>query len=340
MTWRTRNVCDLYPPGSWPETLAPYCGSKLGPIDWSAHPWPDDPVYGTPKTRREILGLPPESAEQATSVAGLGRLEPSMDPRTPRYVDYSNLNARYDRSVLSGYGGGSLGGSSLGTMPPQAAAGVGGKLLGLGEIPWQCWDAPGFKSCHSAQWEAARKMCDPNFGGSPGEFPSVGDCINVMSGALAENECVPQYCPETSPGGEVITGTIVELGPYPWMKEHDSTRGLQEELNLLIGEYDLDYCQIGVDGKLGPATCGLAKHMNENTDVPAIVPETCEAFATPAMCRVEEPPPAAPPEAPPITFAQPPPEPGISKASMWAIGGIVAALVIGGGYYLTQKKGG
>lgn len=329
MTWRTRNVCDLYPPGSWPGTLAPYCGSKLGPIDWSAHPWPDDPVYGMPKTRAEILGLPPANAEQETPVAGLGTLG-AMDPRTPRYVDYSNLNARFDASVMSGLGGGSLGGNSLGAVPPQASA-------GLGEIPWQCWDTPGFKACHGAQWEAARNMCDPNFGGSPGEFPSVSDCINVMSGALTENECVPQYCPETSPGGEVITGTIVALpSDYPWMVENEGTRGLQQELNFLIGKYELEYCVIGEDGKLGPTTCGLAKHMNENTEVPTIVPETCEAFATPAMCRADEPPAAEPPPAPPITFAKPP-ERGISKASMWAIGGVVAALVIGGGYYLTKR---
>lgn len=73
-------------------------------------------------------------------------------------------------------------------------------------IPWWCWETSGFKSCHAAQWEAARSLCDPDFGGSPWEhFDSVQQCLDVRTNLFTEEQCVKKLCPREAgppPGAE------------------------------------------------------------------------------------------------------------------------------------------
>ena len=64
-------------------------------------------------------------------------------------------------------------------------------------IPWQCWEAPGFKTCHAKQWEAARNLCEINaaqvYGGDMKRCIAEASIIKTMSecGALCPAEAAP-----------------------------------------------------------------------------------------------------------------------------------------------------
>lgn len=61
-------------------------------------------------------------------------------------------------------------------------------------IPWQCWDATGFKACHSAQWGAASEMCNSAAGKEVYEG-DVGRCVEEQTYLLAKDACFA-LCPQ------------------------------------------------------------------------------------------------------------------------------------------------
>jgi len=122
--------------------------------------------------------------------------------------------------------------------------------LGASNIPGTCWDVPGFKDCHAAQWKYAQKKCE---GGEAAKFGgSVDKCIEAYTDDLAWVSCVPEYCPQTSaPARKSGSDGIPVYGDGIIYKK---VTALQTLLNkdLLALKYNL----IGVDGKLGKGTCG------------------------------------------------------------------------------------
>lgn len=126
-------------------------------------------------------------------------------------------------------------------------------------------------------------------------------------------------------------------------------KALQAVINQALQQHG--YCAIGVDGNLGPTTCGAAAWA-AGIGAPVSVPGVCgktvpmgSGFlkdcptappAPVAPAPRPTPPPApmapAPPVAPPIPY-QPP-----KKANMLVVGGVAAALA-GGGWLLAKKKG-
>lgn len=70
-------------------------------------------------------------------------------------------------------------------------------------IPWQCWDAPGFKQCHQVQWEHVRGLCQQ---AGPDLLQQVygGDmnrCINEGTIIRALEQC-GTLCPQAAPTPE------------------------------------------------------------------------------------------------------------------------------------------
>lgn len=82
------------------------------------------------------------------------------------------------------------------------------------KIPWQCWEAPGFKTCHAKQWEAARKLCelaaDQAYGGD------MNRCVAESSVVKTIEEC-GLLCPQPAPGTPTQLPRSEELpvGPIP-----------------------------------------------------------------------------------------------------------------------------
>ena len=137
--------------------------------------------------------------------------------------------------------------------PPKASRRVdwlGAPPVGVGVIPVECWDMPGFKDCHARQWERARSTCDPAFGGRADfmGYGTVGACINAMANEFAEIECVPQFC---------ATGTRVPSGMvYGESTFNPITAAEQKSINASITQKGFQ--PIDEDGRLGPKTCGAA----------------------------------------------------------------------------------
>lgn len=67
--------------------------------------------------------------------------------------------------------------------------------VSLGQtIPWQCWDATGFKACHSAQWSAASEMCRSTAGREVYKG-DVDRCVDEQTYLLARDACF-SLCPQ------------------------------------------------------------------------------------------------------------------------------------------------
>lgn len=85
------------------------------------------------------------------------------------------------------------------------------------EIPWQCWESPGFKSCHSKQWQEAVRLCELGSSGAGAEFfpySSVSECVTEQTVIRALKNCAslcPQGGPSQAPGpdGEPLPGSSV-----------------------------------------------------------------------------------------------------------------------------------
>jgi hypothetical protein len=126
---------------------------------------------------------------------------------------------------------------------------------------------------------------------------------------------------------------------YPWREEAPETRGLQQSINVALREDNL--CPISEDGVLGPATCGAVAYVvgSRGTGGEA-VPATCQEYTSPSS-------PPCPGAGGGGGGAQPsqPATPVVAQRAAnggtnWLlIGGVVAAVAIGGAIVLKKKKG-
>lgn len=75
-------------------------------------------------------------------------------------------------------------------------------------IPWQCWEAVGFKECHAQQWEKARQACItawPQISHQYGEFGGdLNLCIDESATIRALKNCA-SLCPQAAPTAEEQT---------------------------------------------------------------------------------------------------------------------------------------
>lgn len=95
--------------------------------------------------------------------------------------------------------------------------------VGLGQtIPWQCWEAAGFKACHSAQWSAAQQMCKSTAGREV-YAGDVARCVEEQTYMMAKDACFA-LCPQAGPAPVPVPMTDEEIeeaggrpkGNVPW----------------------------------------------------------------------------------------------------------------------------
>jgi len=152
---------------------------------------------------------------------------------------------------------------------PQAPRGFGlrglGGALGASNVPGPCWEIPGFKDCHGAQWKYAQQKCNATeaakFGGS------VDKCIEAYTDDLAWTSCVPTYCPQKSAPTRKSGSDGIPV--YGDGVSYNKVKALQALLNSDLAA--LNYTQLSADGKLGKGTCGAT---NLASYKPAAFPKT------------------------------------------------------------------
>lgn len=80
---------------------------------------------------------------------------------------------------------------------------------------------------------------------------------------------------------------------FPWGQYSDATKNLQQAINTFLATQGCG--AIGVDGKLGAATCGAAKKAVDLGGPESVIgpPSTCKSFGPPPTCggAVSPPPP-------------------------------------------------
>jgi hypothetical protein len=82
--------------------------------------------------------------------------------------------------------------------------------VGLGQtIPWNCWDATGFKACHSAMWRAASDQCNTKAGKEVYEG-DVSRCIEEQTYLKARDACF-SLCPRESDQAVPVRMTEEEI---------------------------------------------------------------------------------------------------------------------------------
>jgi hypothetical protein len=206
---------------------------------------------------------------------------------------------------------------------------------GLGAVPAQCWDVPGFKECHDQQFVKAQLYCN-----SQSEqwlkdrgYADVDSCIKQTDSAFTQENCVSKYCP---PGGTTAKAPV--SGSYPWGVYSADTLALQKQTNKALKEAGL--CPTGEDGKLGKSTCGAIKKLLGQ----AAAPGTCQSFADP-----KKPPCASGAPAPTSTPSALTPEQQAALVAQYGKGGGSdwtkyllfaggAAVVLGLAYYLDSRR--
>lgn len=124
---------------------------------------------------------------------------------------------------------------------------------GVATVPWQCWSAPGFQDCHPKSYAQAVQTCDAAtvrdlFGGNKDL------CITSYSDSFDIQNCVPKYCPAqvVPKGGRAPLSTA-------------TVKQIQTQLNQVLTAKG--YKTITVDGRLGPATCGAAFYLRDDSPI-------------------------------------------------------------------------
>jgi hypothetical protein len=196
-------------------------------------------------------------------------------------------------------------------------------------IPDSCFEGPfvgEFTDCAVRQGHAADQACKDGKWQKLG-FPSEDRCWAKQLDVATVNMCVPKWCGTGTRTPEDVALKEDEED-YPWGKKGPLTAGLQQNANFFLKQDG--YRLLTPDGVLGPATCGAARMYHPSV----YVPMTCKAFEDPVKLAElpPAPPPGPPPPPPPLTSQK------SSKASMWALGGLLAAVAVGGAYALSRKK--
>lgn len=140
---------------------------------------------------------------------------------------------------------GAIRSGSLGVLGAyQAVAGLGSSAA-PGEVPWQCWGIQAFQDCHAKNFAKNQQICTPTEAAKYGW--SVDDCINNYT-AGDDAGCVSANCQQYAAIANQ-TGTLSAA----------TVKKAQTQLNADLTKYG--YKTIGVDGTLGPATCGAAAYL-------------------------------------------------------------------------------
>jgi len=208
-------------------------------------------------------------------------------------------------------------------MMPQASAGLGAAALGT--IPWQCWDAPGFKDCHGGCWEESKNQCLYNV--DPDLYDSTDACIAALTDQCASSRCVPDLCAASMPAQSPTSSQ-----PW-WVGMSCRNANVVKHVQSIIGT--------NVDGVWGPnSQLAYEAHRKAGGESYAYLASGCTGTVPSTEPSLTVAPPA--PEPPPVVVAPvvptAPSKPGLTTANMLVGGAVIAALGVGGWYY-AKKKG-
>lgn len=218
-----------------------------------------------------------------------------------------------------------------------------GAVTAAKEIPWQCWDAAGFKDCHAVAWNEARSKCEwcqanPNDLICQGTDPVLANCISNETKQLVWNNCVGSFCPQQDPS----VSYLVNYAPYVQGDACNAANTIKN-VQWKIG--------VSADGKWGPLSTSAMNTLKnvQGTTYCDLVPGCSGALPSGVDCNkvaAAPLPPAPIPVTPPAPVVVPKPEPAPVttkaqppiKAGMGA-GGIVALLAAGALGVYGYKKG-
>lgn len=130
--------------------------------------------------------------------------------------------------------------------------GLGGGALG-DVVPWQCWDKPGFKDGHAANWSKAAGYCKGLLADNPSMYGGdMNLCIGETTDALDWDNLVPKYCPPVKTAGGISWRNTTP---------NAAVKTLQANINVYLKKHGFDL--LSVDGLLGSGTCGAAHFIDQ-----------------------------------------------------------------------------
>lgn len=218
-------------------------------------------------------------------------------------------------------------------------------LRGLGNlpvnrnIPFQCWERPGFKDCHAVAYDEGRDLCaycaqNPEDEHLCGGFTSMEDCVERVVNDMSWKNCVASFCPQQDPGMREIDLNFTEYSEGDPCSSSNTIKNVQfvagtktdgiwgplsdEAYETLVRVQGTTYCEL-VPGCIGPTPYG----------------GTCAA-ATPGPVPVS--PPSPQPESPPLE-EDIPEEVQMTKGSVFLIAGVLAAVAGTVAILGSKKKG-
>jgi hypothetical protein len=134
--------------------------------------------------------------------------------------------------------------------------------------------------CESAEYDACFDTCQATCGyGSKDPFCVTNCVLSCVGGRCNKYPAVltmqKGLVPSSIPGVAKPAPYQLSSEDFPWKAYSSATEQLQYSLNQKLSHDGL--CTISTDGKLGPGTCGAAKHYGA-------APPSCESFTKPKAC--------------------------------------------------------
>ncbi len=187
-------------------------------------------------------------------------------------------------------------------------------LSGAETVPWQCWEAPGFKAKHDAAFAAAQKECSGNWGDAPEDEKVCVDKVFAQSLSQLISECS-----KASSGNPCSSAANIK------------------KVQAAIGTT--------VDGKWGPKSqAALDKSGKTFISIAGACtpPVPGGSTGTTGGGVVKASPPKTTPATPPSTYSPPAPTSLVSKltSNPLAIGGVALAAVVVVAIITKKSKGG
>lgn len=255
-----------------------------------------------------------------------------------------------------GWGGGMFNyNTAFGSTSPDTPQGIGGLspnigLQGLGalpanrNIPFQCWERPGFKDCHAVAYDEGKSYCaycaeNPDDTALCGGFSTMDDCIERVVNDMAWKNCVASFCPQQDPGMREIDLNFTEYQSGDPCSSSNTIKNVQfvsgtktdgiwgpnsqAAYETLVRVQGTTYCDL-VPGCTGPTPVGGACAAGSPEPVPVSPPGT-------------QPPPLPPPE---LEEEEPQgPKVQLSKGSVFLIAGVLAVMAGTVAIMGSKKKG-
>lgn len=206
---------------------------------------------------------------------------------------------------------------------------------GLGGVPAQCWDWPGFKNCHTNALTATHHFCKGlHVEGSAG----FKDCYSKVSAEKIQLDCVLGLgCGVSSTSASSTTTTA--MASLPWGTYNGTTKLVQKDANRFLP--GLGYPLISTDGKLGGKTCAVIKLIIDKGKIKGwVMPKACAGrvgtLSRATVATTPAPTPSPTPSSTPSPISPTAYKPPMGTGTKLLIAGAGVLLAVGG--FAAWKK--